>query len=161
LLRGALARIAALAVGQAQSESIDPLQELSIRIDTLRDLSADAKTFNAFYSVDRLKDQPHFMRCLEILEGERGEFSRGALLRALRLKEANGTRVLKTLEAARLIKRERQGQGVMVRLTPEGRKALLSWRSPNLDPALAENVFLYVKEREIPGVARRRWGASR
>jgi predicted transcriptional regulator len=157
--RNAIARVIALALDCAPKSEPHPSMELAVRLGVLRDLSADSVAQEAFYGTDRLRDQPHFKKCLELLESNHGEMTRAKLLTDLGLKESNGTRVLKVLEGARLIRRHRESGAVRVRLTQDGRKALLQWRSP---PASPNGAKLHVDggSGAIPGVPRQDWEAS-
>ena len=91
---------------------------------------------------------------MKLLSDNDSELPRKKILQMLGLKEANGTRVLKTLEAEKLIRREKRGRDVTVKLTSEGRRSLWLWDTPNVSeqPTLTTDV--------IDGVSSTEWNAS-
>lgn len=125
--REALRRIAGLAWGLADNDEVPPLQQLAIRLEVLADQAGDALAFADAYALDVLRRQPHFQACILELARHNGKAARGELLDTLSLKEANGTRVLKVLEKARLIVRRKRGHSVDVELTQLGRRVATDW----------------------------------
>ena len=126
-VREALRRLAGLAWGLADSDDVTPLQRLAIQLQVLSDQTSDALAFADAYALDALRRQPHFQACLLELARHHGKVARSDLLDTLGLKEANGTRVLKVLEKARLIVRRKRGQAVDVELTELGRRLASDW----------------------------------
>jgi len=125
--RDAIIRMRSLIESEGVSNGL-PL--VSTRLEVLQDLNTDfIAQLNMFKPAD-LKNQPHFHKCLKLLESVHGKMARRELIKKLGLKEANGTRVLKILESERLISRERSGSAITVHLSPEGRKAIMDWESP-------------------------------
>lgn len=126
-LQEALARLASLAWGNASSDAVEPLQRLAIRLEVLANQAADAVAFSETYTLSALRRQPHFEACILLLASRRGSTSRSDVLDTLGLKEANGTRVLKVLEKARLLVRHKRSQSVDVELTELGRRVADAW----------------------------------
>lgn len=112
---------------EAQSGDASDRALLAARLGTLRDLSADVVAHQTYYSVERLSEFPTYGVVLRYLLEEEGSAQRSAVLQAVGLKQSNGTRVLKLLESARLLRRRRVGAEVMVELTADGRRALSEW----------------------------------
>ena len=114
-------------MGLASKSDHSTSEEASLlhqRLNVLRDFSSDLISQLNLFSVKALKDQPHFQACLKLLSENDSALPRKKILQMLGLKEANGTRVLKTLEAEKLIRREKRGRDVTVKLTSEGRRSL-------------------------------------
>lgn len=112
------------------ADEIEPdpaLPVLATRLGTLRDLSADAMSYQAAYSVERLREVPAYRDLLCQMQMAGGTANRKTVLAAAGLKQANGTRVLKLLENARLLQRQRAGGEVTVTLTSEGHRVLAAW----------------------------------
>lgn len=101
---------------------------LAARLDTLRDLSADAAAYQRFNSIERIGEFPLYKAMIRHLESQGGSAPRASLVREFGLTESNATRVLKLLESACLLRRARGGGGgVEVSLRPEGRRLLRQW----------------------------------
>lgn len=126
-LQEALRRLASLAWGGASADTVEPMQRLAMRLEVLADQTADAVAFADAYTLSALRRQPHFEACILLLASRRGPTSRGDVLDTLGLKEANGTRVLKVLEKARLLVRRKRAQSVDVELTELGRRVAEAW----------------------------------
>jgi predicted transcriptional regulator len=153
--RNALARTSSLLTVESKGNAADSML-LKTRLNVLGDMGADMIAQLHSFAPAALKDQPHFKKCLLLLSSKNGEMSRVNLIEALGLKQANGTRVLKILEAERLILRRKVGAAVHVSLTPEGRKALMKWESP---PTMVGSTSK-LTTAEIPGVETNWWSAS-
>jgi predicted transcriptional regulator len=154
--RNALARTSSLLAVECKGNTADSML-LEIRLNVLGDMGADMIAQLHSFAPAALKDQPHFKKCLLLLNAAQGkEMPRVNLIDALGLKQANGTRVLKILEAERLILRRKVGAAVHVTLTPEGRKALMTWGSP---PARDDSATKLTTD-EIPGVEASSWSVN-
>lgn len=126
-LKDAIDRIGAL--GRGTSTAVpDAYLEFAAQMDALAALTADLSAHRQHYDVDRLRDLPHVMACLSLLDcAADHQIDRAALLAALRLKESNGTRILKNLEKSRLIERRSKGRSVVVVLTRLGKTKHFEW----------------------------------
>jgi DNA-binding MarR family transcriptional regulator len=153
--RNALARTSSLLAVECKGNTADSML-LEIRLNVLGDMGADMVAQLHSFAPAALKDQPHFKKCLLLLSAAQGEMTRVDLIDALGLKQANGTRVLKILEAERLILRKKVGAAVRVTLTPEGRKALMKWESPPTMVGSTTKLTTAI----IPGVETNWWSAS-
>ncbi|WP_295226027.1 hypothetical protein [uncultured Brevundimonas sp.] len=157
-------RLGALSFGLAQNSVVDPMADFAIRMSTLAYVAADVEALRESYDVESLRDQPFFKACLTTLHEAGGSMARKALLAELGLKEANGTRVLKALDKARLINRRSGGDGagnlVTVELTPLGKKTAMKWASP---PGRDETPTLLVLRHGhgIPGMTRSHFPAAK
>jgi DNA-binding MarR family transcriptional regulator len=125
--REALRRLAGLAWGLSGSDEPAALHKLAVRLEVLADQLGDVLAFADAYAIQALRRLPHFQACILELARCNGKTARRDLLDTLGLKEANGTRVLKVLEKARLIVRRKRGQSVDVELTDLGRRTAAEW----------------------------------
>ncbi len=125
---------------------------LAQRLDTLRDLSADAIAYQHFYSAERLGEFPLYRKLLAHLKKAGDSAPRNAIVKALSLTESNATRVLKLLENARLLRRRRIGGEVHVTLSSEGNRLLSHWAAEDA-PDDGSRVFSLTARLRVRGGA--------
>jgi len=160
-LKSAFERIGALALGMAGHAAIDPLLLLSARMDVTVHLINDITVLRDAYNFEKLRGQPHIEAAVTALHLANNQMPREALLTHLGLRQANGTRVLKLLEKARLIKRTRSNAGVQVSLTKTGIKTAMEWRSPPSTPVpSAPQPSLIMKGGSPKGMSNEAWPIS-
>lgn len=97
---------------------------IATRLETLSDLLDDRLRLTQWFPLAELLARDHVRALLRLLLDKGGRAKREEVRTALRLKEANLTRVLSLLETHGLIEREARGRSRILVLTASGRQAL-------------------------------------
>jgi len=158
--KGTFQRISSYARAIAPVGEVDPLHVLAIRMEVLAHAISDHGAASDAYRAENLRQQPHVEACLVHLHHAGGKLARSELIARLGLKQANGTRVLKLLETARLVVRRKAGATVEVSFTTLGRKTAMAWLSSASRELTHDSSVIKLREGPVRGMSNTRWSLS-
>ena len=113
-------------------------QAIAERVSALADLTADWGRKLDVIAPETLLNRPHVGRLLQALERRQGPMPREELRREVGIGTANLSRVLGSMEAAGLVRRESCSRSTTVEITAEGRLRMSQAASVNASSTVTE-----------------------